>query len=494
MLVKRAVGEKLRSKGALLSLLIAGFFSLALRASPTTIACVDCYSSASLYPAVLERLVALGLVTKEQADKVRWVLVQTHPYSEDQEKYVSHFPPGSVRLSFDGTKKSWQIAAAEALRREGVQAVIGGMDEGSFQSPLLSAELGLPHNPVDTRDLRKQKKLQMEAVGDYGIPTKPLEDVEAVLKWIETFPHDEIVVKFNDGVSGVGMEYFSKNDRELKAKLLAKQAGPKIGPFGKEDFFIVQPRIRGRKFFINTYTFEGKAVVTGLSEYFMIDWNGTSLYFIDPFLPLDSALAKALEPLAAEFNSRLDAVLGAAHIEIIQDALTGKYYLLENNVRIAGAGVPALEADGFELGQMELHLLSILNPEKLRELLATYPRKRVSGGLIAVVPSAYDGTLSAEGVRKIQSLPSYFLPGPQYALRPGKRVYKTKDQSTAELIHFRGGRAQIRQGVESIVELVKSGSLVTPLDGQVPCSSLLASLGSVLEESIRSMDWEVLPP
>lgn len=480
-------------KGAFVSMLLASFFSLVSAAAPIKIACVDCYSSASLYPAVLERLVSLGYIDRAQADQVEWVLVQTHPYSADQLQYTSYFP-ASARFVFDGALPGWEVSAAQKLREAGVGALLEGMDEGSFQSPLLARELGLPHNPVESRGLRKQKSLQMAAAGEFGIPTKPLADVEAVLEWIKTFPHDEIVVKFNDGVSGVGMEYFSKKDPDLKEKLIAKQNGPKIGPFGKEDFFIVQPRIVGRKFFINTYTFEGKTVVTGLSEYYMIDWNGTTLYFVDPFLGLDSELAKALEPLARTFNERLGVLRGAAHIEIIQDEVTGEYYLLENNVRIAGAGVPALETEAHELGQMELHLLSLLNPEKLRELMATYPRRTATGALIVVLPSAHAGTLSELAVRKIQNLPSYFLPGPQYIIQPGKKVTQTKDQNTAALLaHLKGGRASIRSGVEALVELLTSGELVTPAEGEKDCSARLASLGKVLNQTVHAMDWASLP-
>ncbi len=450
------------------------------------IACIDCYSSASLYPLVAEKY-------KTQFE-IEWFLVQTHAYSDAQSSYLSAFPAASPRLRYDPRAVGWLDQVESDFRALGIDRVLEGMDEGSYQATAIGERLGLPHNSLRMREERKKKDRQMEVAGkDFGIPTEPLTTVDKAMRFIQTFPQDEIVVKFNDGVSGVGMEFFSKRDRHLRAKLKAKLEGSKMGPFGREDTFVIQPRIRGRKFFIDTYTFEGKTVVTGLSEYFMVDWNGTTLYFFDPFLSLTSEEARRLEPAAREINRRMEVTHGAAHIEFIIEEGTGKIYLLENNVRIAGAGVPALEREVYGMSQMELHLLSILDPDALRREMDQYPRPQKTGGLIVVIPSAHDGFLLPSGVQSLESLKTYFRPSAQYSLKPNAPVMRTQDQnSAAALAHFVGSRADIRHDVGRIVEMIQTRELIGSKRSR-PCPKRIAQLAGALEGAMAQTDWLSLP-
>ncbi len=451
------------------------------------VACIDCYSSPSLLPKVAQR---------EFPDtEIEWVLVQTHPYSADQARYLEAFPASSTRLTFDATSAGWADQAVAELRKIGVTQVIGGMDEGSFQAPLICEKMGLPHNSLDPilRESRRLKDLQMSLAGKFSIPTRKLDDVDAVLNWVSSFPHKEIVVKFNQGVSGHGMEIFSKADPQLREKLQAKLNGPKMGPFGKEDYFIVQPRIEGRKFFINTFSSAGTTVVTGLSEYFMMDWNGTTLYLVDPFLSLTSAEAKILTPAALEVSRRMKVTIGSQHLEFVIDFYTGEIYLLENNVRMAGAGVPSLEWEIYGMGQLELSLFSILDPARLQRELSLYPRVRKNAGLIAVIPSAYAGTLNPNSVREIESLPSYYLPGPQYKIQPGSRVEATANQNTAAaLLHFRGSPIQIKKDLEAVLGLLLGGQLVSPPQFDSNCSLALSRMGQSISNTLENFDWSKL--
>lgn len=453
-------------------------------AAPIRIACIDCYSSASLYPAVATRIAP--------GTNIEWILVQTHPYSDGQRQYLYGFPAGSRHLKYDSREKGWLDQVERDLKNLGVTGLLEGMDEGSYQAPLICERMGFPTNSVEMRGARKHKDEQMEIAGKFGIPTLALSDVDKAIRWINTFPHEELVVKFNDGVSGIGMKDFSKSDPDLRAKLQAMLDGPKMGPFGKEDFFIVQPRIRGRKFFINTYSFEGRSVVTGLSEYNMIEANGTTLYFLDAFLGLDSKEARILEPAANWINERMQVVRGPAHVEFILDDATGQIFLLENNVRIAGAGVPAMETRVYGIGQLELHLLSILDPARLRVEMAKYPRGRSVGGMIVVLPNAHAGHLLTSGVREVESLSTYYSPGPQYRIKPESRVAMTVDQNTATLMHFVGPREALQADVARLVKMVREERFVKP-DLESYCPNRLAKLGGILERRMQTMDWNSLP-
>ncbi len=464
------------------------FFASWVSAGPKKIiriACIDCYSSASLYSLYAKKWLPPDT-------EIEWVLVQTHEYSEGLNVYLNQFPKKSEKIVCDTSETNWLDKLTEKLKSFGVEHILDGMDEGSYQATRIREKMGLPHNSVDLREARKKKNAQMEIAEELGIPTLKFTSVESALQFIEKFPQEEIVVKLNDGVSGVGMSYFSKSDPLLKEKLQAKLDGPIENPFGKEDFYILQPKIVGRKFFFNTFTFEGKTVVTGLSEYHMIEWGGNILYFIDPFLSLDSQMARKLKPVALEINRKMKVTHGAAHIEFILDELTGKFYLLENNVRIAGAGIPAVESEIFGIGQVDLNLLSILDPQRLREEMAKYPRKRNQGALIVVIPSANKGNLTKAGIREIEKLATYFRPSNAYKLIPNTPVSETKDQNTAAvLMHLVGNRNAVREDILKTIDLIPT--LVENSPGQVGCAERIADLSKTLKARVKQMNWRVLP-
>lgn len=88
-------------------------------------------------------------------DEIEWVLVQTHPYNDALEAYLSAFPAGCRRFSYDAQDPEWADRAAAELAPLKAFALLEGMDEGALAGTLLASKLKLPHNSLSMRDARK---------------------------------------------------------------------------------------------------------------------------------------------------------------------------------------------------------------------------------------------------------------------------------------------------------------------------------------------------
>jgi biotin carboxylase len=147
---------------------------------------------------------------------------------------------------------------------------------------------------------------------------------------------------------------------------------------------------------------------TALSRYHRIHWGEKGLYFINTFLSLTTPEAVELRQIAKSINDSQGHHNGMSHLEFIVEESTGRIYLLENNARVAGAGVPMLERAVYGISQLDLNILRVLDPERLKIELAKLPRERLTNGLMFVIPSPIDGQITQPGVDFLTRLPTYF--------------------------------------------------------------------------------------
>ena len=147
-------------------LLGAGLGSSSLFAREVTLACVDCYSSASFYPQVAAELVP-GV-------KVNWIFIQTHDYDDAYVVHRDSFPAGTVFKRLDGN-------TVEYLRQEKVHAVLGGMDKGTYEAIALTNALGMTSIPDEFREMLRRKDLQAAAALNWGIPTHKMKNVDEAM-------------------------------------------------------------------------------------------------------------------------------------------------------------------------------------------------------------------------------------------------------------------------------------------------------------------------
>lgn len=461
-------------------LLGLGLGSSSLFAREVTLACVDCYSSASFYPQVAQELVP-GV-------KVKWIFIQTHDYDASYEAHRKAFPAGTIFKRLDG-------GTVEFLRQQNVHAVLGGMDKGTYEAIALTNALGMTQIPDEFREMIRRKDLQAIAARQWGIPTHKMTNVDDALEFAASLYQGGVVLKYNAGAAGYEMEFISKSDMgHLRNRLAERLASVKPGPFGEVDDLILQPHIIGREYFLNSLLVDSHFYPTALSRYYRIHWGEKGLYFINTFLSLTTTEAIQLRQIAEFINDSQGHHNGLSHLEFIIEESTGRIYLLENNARVAGAGVPMLERAVYGISQLDLNILRVLDPVRLKVELAKLPRERQTNGLMFVIPSPMDGEIKQQGVDFLTSLPTYFEMPKHYRPIPGP-VKKTKDLYSATVFHQWGEGAQLQTDVGRIISTLDEGRLFNYSAGSVACKDNLFRAG-VLMEALRAgvpqVDWAAL--
>ncbi|MCB0403369.1 MAG: hypothetical protein KDD51_01190 [Bdellovibrionales bacterium] len=443
-------------------------------------ACVDCYSSASLYAAEIKHCLPPG-------DSVEWILVKTHDRHASHEATLRAFPADSLRLEWPDGDPATKRPVLDTLKTKNVDHVFGGMDEGQYFASELNADLGFRDNPVASRDLRRKKLDMSLAVGEYGIPTHHFEDIPSALLFIDSFPQEEVTIKFNAGAGAVGLEFVSKTDREyLVKKLTERLHGDRRGFTQKEDDLVLQPRILGREFFADTFSWNQKTYLTGLWEYYKVQVGPYLIYFVDRALELDSEIALEVGPIVSEINLDLELLNGPGHIELFRETGTGRWYLVENNARVVGGGIPSAEKKIWGISHLELYLLSIVDSTRLERELATFPRKKKLDAANLIVPAPTYGTLNPDAMRTIRELGTRISFGPQFDPADRKSVKPTHNLMTsAFMVSFAGSTADVRHDVSSALGLLTGGQLIDPAPAPTGCAASIVA-ESVLFEHLRS--------
>ncbi len=417
------------------------------KAEVFTFACVDCRSSMSLAPQIISRLFP--------DLQVRWILIQSDEYSPEQAKNLSAFPKSSRkirRLPLSGGFSDAEIL--EIAQKEQVRYFLGGTDNGAALAANFNWLSGFPDNDPKHISTRLVKSLSQGASGDYAIPTHELRDIAAAKRWIANQGHSEFTLKPDVGFLGKDTSYYSKEDLLSDDSLLLSFliSGARM---------LIQPRIKGRVFYANTYSFEGAFKVTAASEYFQIEMAGKPAYFLNGHLDTESGLVKRMEEALTFLLPSHGIIFGPAHPEFILDEETGKLYLLEMNARPAGLGTPEFDRQVYGLSQLDLHFLALLDIERFRQEFASFPRRRQKHGFMYVVYSPTGALWNSDSLKSIQRHPSYFLPGRQYLIQGGDLVKGAESMNDlAGSLYFVNKDIRVVQaGVEQAVELFSSGRL-----------------------------------
>jgi hypothetical protein len=455
----------------------------ALAGRKVTIACVDCYSSASLYPTFARSLAP--------EIEVEWILIQTHAYPEMFHASLSAFGSAPV-WQWNTHDPDQQRDIVARLKAKGAY-VLGGMCEGVYHACPLNDALGLPDNELALRDERRKKEAMAVAVGEYGIPSLLTRDPKQALAFADTLAWASIALKPNAGAAGIGFESFSKGHRGKLEAFLTERLASEIQIFGDKEDWIVQPFLEGYKYYVDTFTLNGVTKITGLWRYHMSEEEGLT-FFIDRPLSLAGPLARQLTPIVRKINPALGVMHGSSHIEMLRETTTGRWYLLENNPRNAGAGIPALETRIWGISQLEMTLLAILDPQRLSREFASFPRPKLQDGFLLILPAADQGKLTAQGIDALLGLPGAFLPAPHYRPTP-KNVEKSVNLKTAAgVFHFAGEPKEIRKSFNQALSAIQSERIID-YTTEVTCSTALqrrafhARLGEVAED----IDWAFQP-
>lgn len=313
----------------------------------------------------------------------------------------------------------------EKLRALGPSAIIPCNEVALRLSQTLADELTPDEaNVSELVDTRRHKYLMHQALATAGLPVIRqicTTDPEEVAAWIERegLTGQDLVIKPSSSAGTVGVTRAPNGEgwRERFAELLGTY--DKLGVLAED--VLVQERITGTEYAIDTVSHHGRHSITDIIKYRRIPYGeGIAVYDSVEWVPYDR---EELGELIEYGLAALDAVglrEWAAHTEIMMTPDGPR--LLEINPRLAGAGNPAVT----EIANGESQVTRIVDKCAGRgdRLPEGYTLKR---NVMAVFLMAHSSGVvrNAEIYEEARKLPSYH--SPVQVVGTGQRVEASTD-------------------------------------------------------------------
>ncbi|MFI1767328.1 ATP-grasp domain-containing protein [Streptomyces sp. NPDC020800] len=238
-------------------------------------------------------------------------------------------------------------ALLRALGRLDVAAVLPGAESGVLLADHLAARL-TPHLANDPALAlhRRHKGLMQQALARHGLPVTPTltvrhPDEAAPLLTAPPFAGEDLVVKPAAAVctDGVTLVEGGRDWQAAVTALLGRRNA--VGLVNEE--VVVQRRLTGTEYVVNTFSHDGRHTVTDLCRYRKVANAGHFAVYQDvEFLPF---AGPGHEELVDYVRGALDALgfrFGPAHTEVMLTADGPR--LIEVNARVAGSGMAAAAA------------------------------------------------------------------------------------------------------------------------------------------------------
>lgn len=304
-------------------------------AAPPVVIVVDPYSSGVLYAPALRRAGFCPVA----------VLSSPAPAPD----FTSTFRPAHFDMRLSAA--AGIVRLADQLAGLHPVAVIPGAESGVELADFLAARLTPERSNVpELARARRHKGQMISAARDRGIPvprTVSARSIEDVERWlaVEQLAGADLIVKpaMSAATDGISLARGGQGWRPAMQRLYGQ-----VNSMGVvNDEIVVQERLIGTEYVVDTFSCEGEHRVTNICQYGKIS-NGqnVAVYEHVEFLPYDSPGNSALINYVEQVLAALGVRFGSAHAEVMMTAAGPR--LVEMNARLAGAGLPraALLATG----------------------------------------------------------------------------------------------------------------------------------------------------
>jgi biotin carboxylase len=347
-----------------------------------TVVIVDPYSSGAAMPAAFRRH---GLTP---------VCVRSFPVPRPA--YTAAFRPQDFEMSASQSPDGDIDTLVDRLRPLAVRAVVAGAESGVLLADALAAALTPDRANVPRLALARRHKGEMvralDRAGIRHIDTVVARSAADARRWVrEQRLHDrELVVKPTMGAATDGLTLVRPGEdvgRAVDALLGSENL------FGlTNDEVVVQERVYGTEYVIDTLTHDGRHRVTDICRYRKLDRGAQfgvyeSVYVVDHRTPERESLVPYVESVLDALGVRF----GLAHSEVMLTA-TGPV-LIEIGARAAGAALPSL----CELATGENSI------ERLAGVLADRPDPRVDYAVDWHVAAVYFVAARAGVVHNVEA-------------------------------------------------------------------------------------------
>ena len=333
--------------------------------------------------------------------------------------------------------------------------VIAGSEFGVGLAAELSADLGLPGNPVDRIPYMTQKDMMQKALADHGLRSirgRVVRSEKEAIEFYRELGVSDVVVKPVRGAGSQGV-YLCRNQSEMIA-MLRRNLDAARGNELENHGVLVQERINGTEYVVNTVSCNGRHRVVTIGQYdkYVLS-NGAIAYNYYGYV---TELEAGHSRLVRYVNNVLDAIgikYGPVHGEYMIDE--DGPVLIEVNCRPMGGGLDRYYSE-LVSGQHETDsaLDGYLDPEKFsRDAAKPYKLQRygVSKDLVLLKDTV---AITAPVVQICRRLRSYYSASYDQIGRTAM-LPQTKDMETeAGLVYLiHDDEKQVRKDCELLHQL-----------------------------------------
>lgn len=324
----------------------------------------------------------------------------------------------------------------EELRAWKPRFVVAGSESGVPLADYLAEALGLPGNGTQLSAARRDKHLMAEALrrrGVRAIRSVRTNSVTEACAWWRAQGLQEVVVK---PVNSAGTEdvTFCRSDDDLQRAMNATLG--KVNAMGLlNESVLVQERIRGQQYTVNTVSLSGQAYIGEIWTYETREIAGAGSVCQSESLISDDTTRAVIEPYVKDVLAALEIQHGPAHIELFVDA--DGPVLIELGARMQGSMSRSATLAALGHDHVSLTALCHADPARFQDTVSqNRPYQPVRHARIISLLSDRHGRVTGfSGLNQLRSLASFKDAISLPAI--GDRMEPTRDlASTAGIIYL----------------------------------------------------------
>lgn len=331
----------------------------------------------------------------------------------------------------------------DRLTELGATRVTAGSESGVTLAETIAHRLGLPTNSATQRGARRDKHLMAQAVRSAGLAT-PLATLahtpDSAATWFETSKVREAVVK-PIASAGTDNVRFCRTPHEVKAAAAAILGARTV--FGEANHAVlVQERLHGTEFYINTVSHDGHHRVAEMWRYTKQLGEGSiPVYDYEEPIATTTEEGRILRQFTVAVLDALGIRSSPAHTEVM---LTDRGpVLIESGARLGGATDPDVVERYCGISQTGLAAQALVDPQALVDFDDT---QTTWTGTVRNVEFVNHRTGRADGTApaRVNDLPSAV--SVHFAVAPGELLAPTGDLLSSP------GYAYLAAGDRCVVE------------------------------------------
>ena len=276
--------------------------------------------------------------------------------------------------------------------------VLVGGEEGVIIGTRLANDLGMTGNPASNIDKMTQKSVMHRTLQEVGLRFIRFMEVfscEDCLRFMEKIGSEDLVLKHDHGVASVGVHMVHGREEVLEAFRQEETAENMFGE--EENRLILQERIFGEEYIVNTISRNGIPALTSVFKYYKKQLASGAIIYrgLETVMELDKKERELVE-YAFETVRALGITDGPVHGEYMIDEKGP--VLIEVNCRAMGGSAPVDYLDKvFGYHETDVILESMLDSDYHSEFLKrTY--RPLRKGYVKDFYSDMDKPISSSGI------------------------------------------------------------------------------------------------